>query len=155
MSSQTNQTKSSNEKCFEIFFYHKNGKSSREIAFAVNCNQSAVIRVIKKYAEQGKIDDRPRSGRPKKTSVRDDAAFRRTSLADRSLNSTQLTKLWSEFTGVSVCTSTVRKRLLSFGLRGCKARKKPLLSRKAKIAPFEMGQGTSNIDIRAVAECTV
>ncbi|XP_072401125.1 uncharacterized protein [Diabrotica undecimpunctata] len=117
MSSQTKQTKLSDEERFEIVFHHKNDKSSREIASAVNCNQSTVIRVIKKYAEQGKIDDRPRSGRPKKTSVRDDAALRRTSLADRSLNSTQLTKLWSESTGVSVCTSTMRKRLLSFGLR--------------------------------------
>lgn len=133
MCSKPKQTKLSAQKRFEIIFLHNQGASSRKIASLVKCNQSTVVRIIKKYSEFGKIDDKPRSGRPKKTSVRDDAVLRRTSLADRSLNSTQLTKIWSEATSISVCTSTVRRKLISFGLRGCKARKKPLLSEKQRL----------------------
>jgi hypothetical protein len=43
-------------------------------------------------------------------------------------NSTELCADWKETSGVSVHPSVVRRRLITSGLKGCKARKKPLLT---------------------------
>ncbi|GFX94510.1 hypothetical protein TNCV_3087391 [Trichonephila clavipes] len=44
------------------------------------------------------------------------------------LNSSQILKQWTLTSNVSVCPRTVRRRLREIGLRGCKARPKPLLT---------------------------
>ncbi|GFY27611.1 transposable element Tcb1 transposase [Trichonephila clavipes] len=46
----------------------------------------------------------------------------------RKLNSSQILKQWTLTSNVSVCPRTVGGRLLEIGLRGCKARPKPLLT---------------------------
>ena len=71
--------------------------------------------------------DRPRSGRPKKTWVRQDRALVRYSLSDLRLTSPELRQRMESELGVTVSSSTIRKRLNSAGLRGCVAVKKPLL----------------------------
>ncbi|GFX88956.1 transposable element Tcb1 transposase [Trichonephila clavipes] len=50
------------------------------------------------------------------------------SLSNRKLNSSQILKQWTLTSNVRVCPRTVRGRLLEIGLRGCKARPKPLLT---------------------------
>ncbi|GFS66497.1 transposable element Tcb1 transposase [Trichonephila clavipes] len=52
----------------------------------------------------------------------------RISLSIRKLNSSQILKQWTLTSNVSVCPRTVRGRLQEIGLRGCKARTKPLLT---------------------------
>ncbi|GFV06757.1 transposase [Trichonephila clavipes] len=66
--------------------------------------------------------------RPRKTSLREERLLHRISLSNRKLNSTQILKQWTLTSNVSVCPRTVRGRLLEIGLRGCKARPKPLLT---------------------------
>ncbi|GFV61791.1 transposable element Tcb1 transposase [Trichonephila clavipes] len=46
----------------------------------------------------------------------------------KKLNSSQILKQWTLTSNVSVCSRTVRGRLLEIGLRGSKARPKPLLT---------------------------
>lgn len=111
---------------------HEEGYSSPKIAKRVGCNQSTVIRIIKKLQETGSTADRHRTGRPKKTTQRQDRVLLRTSLANRKLTSPLLLREWQEKCSVDVCTSTVRRRCLEFGLRGCKARKKPLLTEQQR-----------------------
>ncbi|GFX00548.1 transposable element Tcb1 transposase [Trichonephila clavipes] len=67
-------------------------------------------------------------GRPRKTSLREDRLLHRISLSNKKLNSSQILKQWTLTSNVSVCPKTVRGRLPEIGLRGCKARPKPLLT---------------------------
>ncbi|GFW47875.1 transposable element Tcb1 transposase [Trichonephila clavipes] len=66
--------------------------------------------------------------RPRKTSLREDRLLYRISRSNRKLNSSQILKQWTLTSNVSVSPRTVRGRLLEIGLRGCKARRKPLLT---------------------------
>ena len=56
----------------------------------------------------------------------------RLSLSSRRLTSSDLCQEWRQSAGVEVSTSTIRKRLLQSGLRGCKAKKIPKVSLKQR-----------------------
>ena len=112
----------------QVLVLHEEGYSSPQIAAKVGCNQSTVVRLLQKHKHTGSTKDRQRSGRPRKSTAREDRALIRTSLCNRKLTSPELLREWKEKCSVSASTSTVRRRCLEFGLRGCKARKKPLLT---------------------------
>jgi transposase len=116
------------EERVRVVVLSEEGYSSTQIAAKVGCNQSTVSRILQKKKVTGDTKDRPRSGRPRKSSYRQDRVLRRTSLSNRRLTSPQLLREWQDRCGVNVCPSTVRKRCCEFGLRGCKARKKPLVT---------------------------
>lgn len=127
----------STEQRHRIIVLHEEGYSFTEIAKRVKCHRTTVSRVIEKYQKTGSVVDRQRPGRPRKSTVRQDRALLRISKADRRLTSTRLTRIWRETCDTKVCTSTVRRRLLANGLRGCTARRKPLLTddhRKRRLA---------------------
>ncbi|GFX47034.1 transposable element Tcb1 transposase [Trichonephila clavipes] len=100
----------------------------RQIAAKVPCGLSTVVRALKRFSERNFIADNRRSGRPRKTSLREDRLLHRISLSNRKLNFSQIFKQWTLTSNVSVCPRTFRGRLLEIGLRGCKARPKPLLT---------------------------
>ncbi|GFT30942.1 transposable element Tcb1 transposase [Trichonephila clavipes] len=115
------------------------GYSMRQFAAKVPCGFSTVVRTLKRFSETNFTADRERSGRPRKTSLREDRLLHRISLSNRKLNSLQILKQWTLTSNVSVCPRTVRGRLLEIGLRGCKARPKPLLTEfqcKSDECPF-------------------
>lgn len=116
------------EERVRVSVMHEEGFSSRVIANRISCSHSTVIRIVKKIQETGSVVDRVRSGRPRKSTQRQDRTLRRTSLANRKLTSPQLLREWQEKCNVLTSTSTVRRRCLQFGLRGCKARQKPLMT---------------------------
>ncbi|GFT90118.1 hypothetical protein TNCV_3720971 [Trichonephila clavipes] len=95
-----------------------------QIAAKVPCGLPTVVRTLKRFSETNFIADRGRSGRPRKTSLREDRLL----LSSRKLNSSQILKQWILTSNVSVRPRTVRGRLLEIGLRGCKARPKSLLT---------------------------
>ncbi|GFY01063.1 transposable element Tcb1 transposase [Trichonephila clavipes] len=92
----------------------------RQIAAKVPCGLSTVVRTLKRFSETNFIADRGRSGRPRKTSLREDRLLHRISLSNRKLNSSQILKQWALTSNGSVCPRTVRGRLLEIGLQGCK-----------------------------------
>ena len=69
------------------------------------------------------------SGRPRKSSKRQDRLLKLIQLRDRGTTSTELVQEWQQ-AGVSASACTVRRRLLEGGLVSRSAAKKPLLSRK-------------------------
>ncbi|GFW30737.1 transposable element Tc1 transposase [Trichonephila clavipes] len=99
-----------------------------QIAAKVPCGLSTVVKTLKRFSETNFIADRGRSGQSRKTSLREDKLLHRISLSNRKLNSLQILKQWTLTSNVSLCPITVRGRLLDIGLRGCKARPKPLLT---------------------------
>ncbi|GFV60887.1 transposable element Tc1 transposase [Trichonephila clavipes] len=115
-------------KRYKIIHLKEEGYFMHQIAAKVSCGLSTVVRTLKRFSETNLIADRGQSGRPRKTSLREDRLLHRISLSNRKLNSSQILKQWTLTSNVSVCPRTVRGRLLEIGLRGCKARPKPLLS---------------------------
>ncbi|GFT82563.1 hypothetical protein TNCV_1633651 [Trichonephila clavipes] len=115
-------------KKYKIIHFKEENYSTRQIAAKVPRGLSTVVRTLKKSSETNFIADRGRSGRPRKTSLRKDRLLHRISISNRKLNSSQIWKQWTLTSNVSVCPRTVRGRLLEIGLRGCKARPKPLLT---------------------------
>ena len=125
------------ESRIRILVLKEEGYSGSQIAARVGCNRRTVTRILQKFKKTGDIRHRKRSGRPRKSTVRQDRVLRRVSLSNRKLTSPELLREWKDACSVNVCTSTVRRRCLSFGLKGCKARKKPLLTveqRKKRMA---------------------
>lgn len=113
-----------------ILYLHKKGQSIRNIAQEAGCSIGGVQATIKRLKSTGTTDAKPKSGRKRISTPRDDKLLARLSLKDRRKTSLELCKEWQESTGVQASGSTVRRRLLAAGLKGCKARKKPLLSVK-------------------------
>ncbi|GFX16928.1 uncharacterized protein TNCV_2519061 [Trichonephila clavipes] len=115
-------------KRYKIIHLKEEGYSMRQIASEVPCGFSTVVRTLKRFSETNFIADRWQSGRPRKTTLREDRLLHRISLSNRKLNYSQILKQWTLTSNVSVCPRTVRGRLLEIGLRGCKAHPKPLLT---------------------------
>ena len=75
--------------------------------------------------ETGTVKDKVRSGRPRVTSKHQDLLLKRLSLSNRKATSKGLKRGFADSTGTVVCSSTIRRRLLESGLKGCVARRKP------------------------------
>ncbi|GFW59364.1 transposable element Tc1 transposase [Trichonephila clavipes] len=111
-------------KRYKIIHLKEEGYSMHQIAAKVPCSLSTVVRTLKRFSETNFIADKGRSGRPRKTSLREDRLF----LSNRKLNSSQILKQWTLTSNVSVRPRTFRRRLQEIGLPGCKAHPKPLLT---------------------------
>ncbi|GFV84556.1 hypothetical protein TNCV_2481701 [Trichonephila clavipes] len=60
-------------KRYKIIHLKEEGYSLRQIAVKVPCGFSTVVRSLKRFSETNFIADRGRSGRPRKTSLREDS----------------------------------------------------------------------------------
>ena len=116
----------------EIVRLHKTGLSNREIGRRINCNEKTVRKIVKKHQETGSVSDAPKSGRPRALSEREVRHVKIRSLRNRFETASQIRK---ECNLVEKCSiSTIKRRLTDFELRGCIARRKPLISTKNKKA---------------------
>ena len=81
-----------------------------------------------RYQETGDVHDRPRSGRLRKTTARDDSLQVRLSKARPMSTASQVQEEWTPATAVS--SRTVRQILARNGLHGCIAAQKPALNQR-------------------------
>lgn len=116
----------------KIQLLHEQGKTQKEIAKLVKCSRCAVQSAIKRFAETGTHANKPRTGRNRVTTSREDRKLIRESVKDRKKTSSELAAALTEETGKSISARTARRRLVEAGLKGCKARKKPWLSQENK-----------------------
>ncbi|NP_001133228.1 transposase-like [Salmo salar] len=112
-----------------IIALHKKGFTGKDIAARKIAPESTIYRIIKNFKESGSIVVKKASGRPRKSSKRQDRLLKLIQLQDRGTTSTALAQEWRQ-AGVSASARTVRRRLLEDGLVSRRAAKKPLLSRK-------------------------
>ena len=105
------------------------GFSQSYVAAKLNVNKSTISRFV-----NGKRSSKKNSGRKKMTSSRQDRTLKRLCLSNRKFSSTELAREWEESTGVIADPSTIRKRLRSFDLISRRMVKKPLLTRKQRMA---------------------
>lgn len=93
------------------------GLSHGAVAARVQRNRSTIMRVWKLWTDEGRTARKSGSGPRNVTSARDDRHLVRMALTDRTASSRQLAAQWSTATGVSLCASSIRRRLLQRGLR--------------------------------------
>ncbi|XP_071039865.1 uncharacterized protein [Parasteatoda tepidariorum] len=93
------------------------GLSYRAVAARVQRNSSTVMRAWKQCTNECQTTRKSGSGPRNVTSARDDRHLVRMALTDRTAPSRQLAAQWSIATGVSLCASSIHRRLLKCGLR--------------------------------------
>ena len=100
----------------------------RQIAARIGCSLCAVSYNLKKFAEDGTLTTRCRSGRPRRSTKRDDFMIRRKCVADPFCSASQIK---AELPQIQLSTRSIRRRLqVNFGLRAYKVTKKTFLSKK-------------------------
>lgn len=116
------------EKRIRIVEGIKDGKSQRAIAKIEKINQCTVRKLWIKYMDTGSVFDRVKSGRPRKTSVRDERLL---CILSKKSPFKCAPDLHKDACLEGKCSiSTVKRILIKYGLRGRIAAKKPLLTRK-------------------------
>ena len=103
-----------------VIVLHKKGFTGKDIAASKIAPKSNIYRIIKNFKESSSIVVKKVSGRPRKSSKRQDCLLKSTG--------TELAQEWQQ-AGKSASACTVRQRLLEDGLVSRRAAK-PLLSRK-------------------------
>jgi transposase len=104
--------------------YSTKTMSMQDLANKYNVSKSTIHHIVKKKALYGSVADRPKSGRPKISTDRDNRTLSRMSMANRCLTLAQLRMKWN----IQASKTTVRNRLRAAGIRGYIARRKPMLT---------------------------
>eukprot|EP00456_Euglypha_rotunda_P091382 TRINITY_DN9600_c0_g1_i1.p1 TRINITY_DN9600_c0_g1~~TRINITY_DN9600_c0_g1_i1.p1 ORF type:complete len:204 (+),score=8.08 TRINITY_DN9600_c0_g1_i1:205-816(+) len=117
----------------EIIAYIKLGMGNKQIARLMHRAPSTIRECRKKYEETKKIEDSPRSGRPRITTAAEDRALKFKSLKNRWLTAVDLRRTTITKQGRRPCVRTVRNRLREVGLNGRIAAKKPLINWKQQL----------------------
>lgn len=117
----------SNERRASIITLHNEGFNTRHIASRMMVAPSTVVKCVKRFKETTKNTDRPRSGRPRVTTNREDKRIIITSKRQRTLTAPEIREEINCLRTEPLSVTTVRRRLLAVGLRGRIAAKKPLL----------------------------
>ena len=94
------------------------GMQAKDVAAHFGVAASTISRLKGRFNETGRVQDRPRSGRPKKTSADDDRNIVVTSRRNRFMSAPKLTEQFHTTSGIRVSTETIRNRLHKRGLHG-------------------------------------
>lgn len=116
------------------------GKTSREIAASLKIGKSTVNRLIEKFSTTQSLLDLPRSGRPRKTTIRVDKIIKRKSTIDVKKTASEIANELRDENLANVSRSTVARRLNDMGLFGRVAVKKPLISKKNQKARLDFAK---------------
>ena len=116
----------------QIVTLYKEGYSERNIAAKMGCSKTAVHSAIKKFETEGVFSDFKKTGRPRKTSKRDDNLMK---LIVKRSPTSSCKKIQANLLrkGCKVSLSTVSRRLSKeFDLKSYKPAKKPKLTSAMK-----------------------
>ncbi|KAF1373463.1 hypothetical protein PFLUV_G00239110 [Perca fluviatilis] len=79
-----------------IIALHKNGFTGKDIVATKIAPKSTIYRIIKNFKKRGSILVKKASGRPRKSSKRQDRLLKRIQLRDRSATSAELAQEWQQ-----------------------------------------------------------
>ena len=96
------------------------GMSARHVARHFQRHESTISRLPNRFQQTGNVADRPRSGRPRKTTPRENRFLMTSSRRNRIRSSRKLGRLLRNATGTRVCDRTVRNRLHAARLKACR-----------------------------------
>ena len=126
----SNYDRLTHDQRMQIVTLSQEGVNNSEISRRFDVRRGTIINLLKKYAETGSVDDKRRSGRPKITNARDDRELVSVAKKQPNIVGRQVRQNWIEGGGQSISLATVKRRLLSAGLHGYVAQRKPLLTTK-------------------------
>uniref|UniRef100_A0A8C4S2L1 Transposase Tc1-like domain-containing protein n=1 Tax=Erpetoichthys calabaricus TaxID=27687 RepID=A0A8C4S2L1_ERPCA len=115
-----------------VVILHQQGLSQTKISKQTGVSRCAVQALLKKHKKTGKVEDRRRSGRPRKLSAADERHITLITLRNRKISSSAISSELAEASGTQVHPSTVRRNLARTGLYGRVAAKNPYLRRGNK-----------------------
>ena len=87
------------------------GMSARDVARHFQRYESTISRLLNRFQQTGTVADRPRSGRPRKTTPREDRFLKTSSRRNRFISSRKLGNLLRNATDTRLCDRRVRNRL--------------------------------------------
>uniref|UniRef100_A0A0K8UV17 Transposable element Tc1 transposase n=1 Tax=Bactrocera latifrons TaxID=174628 RepID=A0A0K8UV17_BACLA len=111
-------------------------KSLREIGKVVGKSHSSVQTIIKSYINTGNLHSKPRSGRPKILTPREERNIVTVVSANPIISAVKLTQDIYDSTQKKISPQTVRNVLYSAGYHGRVARRKPYISKVNKEKRF-------------------
>ena len=97
-----------------------------------------------KHKETGQVEDKRRSGRPRKLTKGNEKYLKINSLRDHKKSSNAIAADFAHSTGKRVHPSTVRRALIRNGLHGRVAKRKPLLRKANKTKRLKFAQKHKN-----------
>ena len=116
-----------------IVLLNQEGYSERQISKGEKCSKTAVHNALAIFKNFGSYSDNKRSGRPRKTTARDDRPIRRVAVhSPRSSSKKMRSALLAHGTDVS-CKTVKRRLTKDFGLKAFKPAKKPRLTPAMKL----------------------
>lgn len=117
-----------NQERIQIVTLYEAGYTQVQLAQQFNVHKRSVQRLLAKHRQHQTIEDLPRPGKRRVSTRQQDNALIQVSRENPQLVARQLRQRWQLEQGVRASTTTVKERLISAGLYGCVAKKKPLLS---------------------------
>lgn len=112
----------------------KQGLKQIEVARIFKVSRQLVSAWNKLYNKRKTVENKPRNGRPKKTSPKVDRIIKKLSTNDVRKSAVMIQRELKEKYHVDIHVSTVKRRLKLFGLHGRRPTKKPLVSTKNRKA---------------------
>lgn len=114
----------------QVVRLRKQKKTFAEISTIVNRSETACKQAWYKFLKTGLCSDRPKSGRPRKTTQKMDRRIHRLCEKDRFRSATDIAAEINATNDIQISARTVRRRLEHFQLRARRPRKKPTMSTK-------------------------
>ena len=117
----------------QVIGLYRGDKTINEIEKVIkSISKSCIARTIKKYKETGTVRDKPRSGRPRSTSLTDDNAIYRLARKFPKYSQKKLAQEINPALANHISKQTIGRRLLDRKLGSYSAAHKPLLKREDK-----------------------
>ena len=118
---------------------HKEKHTIREISEKVKRSKSVVGRVVKSYNDTGKQVSAFKTGRPRKTSAREDRIMQRMSLKDHFKSCTEIKRVMNSTSCVNVSRQAVSRQLQEIGLLNRTQGRNHLLVRRIRDLSLQAG----------------
>lgn len=118
----------------------KSGRRISAVARDFAMPQKTVDNIVKRQKVRGTVGRAPKSGRPRKTTAREDKLIKRMSLADPRKTAVDIASDLRKYHHLDVHVATVKRRLNQGGLFGRHAAKKPFVSGKNRSARIKFGR---------------
>ena len=108
--------------------WFQDGGTKREVARRLQVSISVIVRLIQCYIATGRVQERRRSGRPKKTNPREDRLIERQALQTRAASSSIIRRHVRVAANINISQQTIRNRLHGFYLRSRRPAVRPRLA---------------------------
>lgn len=108
--------------------WFQDGVPKREVARRLQVSISVIVRLIQRFTATGRVHERRRSGRPKKTNPREDRLIERQALQTRTASSSIIRRQLRVATNINISQQTIRNRLHGFNLRSRRPAVRPRLT---------------------------